>query len=333
MSLTLSRRAATGIAFGTAAAAGRASAQQRPYRIFMILWRGWEEACQGFQDYFTQRQLPVELIVRNAEQKPAQVTALVAEAKAMRPDLVYLWGTTTAVVALGPWNAVDPRRHLTDDLPVVFNIVTEPVRNGIIAGLAQPGRRATGTLYITPLDAQLRTMAAYKPFQRIGVTFNPLERNSLAVVELLERLTRELGRELVVRPVPLAADQPDPEAIVATVQALAAEGVDWLYIPPDTFLNDNRLPLTETALAQGLPTFCATERFVIHAYALVGLVSRYYAVGHFTGYKAEQILTGRDAATIPVEALARFSLIINMRVANQLRFYPPLAMLRYAETV
>ena len=62
-------------------------------------------------------------------------------------------------------------------------------------------------------------------------------------------------------------------------------------------------------------------------------MSRYYAVGQFTGYKAEQILNGADPATIPVEPLARFSLIVNLHTATRLKFYPPLSLLRYAETV
>jgi hypothetical protein len=34
-----------------------------------------------------------------------------------------------------------------------------------------------------------------------------------------------------------------------------------------------------------------------------------------------------------VEPLARFSLIVNLHTATRLKFYPPLSLLRYAETV
>ena len=71
---------------------------------------------------------------------------------------------------------------------------------------------------------------------------------------------------------------------------------------------------------------------MIYANALVGLVCRYYNIGAFTAFKAEQILAqGRPASSIPVETLNRFSLIVRFQTAQSLRFYPPMSMVRYAE--
>ncbi|HEX2525898.1 MAG TPA: ABC transporter substrate binding protein [Geminicoccus sp.] len=313
---------------------GTARAQAKTHRIMMISWRGWEDACQGFADYFTERQIPVELIIRDAAQSAATVRQHVAEAKATKPDLVYLWGTTTALTALGPYDAVDPKVHLADEVPAVFNIVTEPVWNKIVPSLEQPGRRATGTLYITGVDQQLATLAAYRPFRSMGVTYSPIEGNSLAVMQLLHQQATKLGFQLIDRPVPLGDDgKPLASALPGKVREIAEAGAQWLYIAPDTFLNGNKIPLTETAMAVGLPSFTSTEPYILQAHALFGLVSRYYAVGQFTGFKAEQILNGADPASIPVEPLARFSLIVNVHTANRLKFYPPLSLLRYAETV
>jgi putative tryptophan/tyrosine transport system substrate-binding protein len=308
--------------------------QGKAWKIMMITWRGWEDACQGFADYFTERNVPVELILRDAARNPDMVSRHIAEAKATRPDLVYLWGTTTAMVALGPFDAVDPAVHLADEIPAVFNIVTEPVWNRIVPSLEHPGRRATGTLYITGVGQQLTTLAAYRPFRSMGVTYSPIEGNSRAVVELLGQEAERLGFELIDRPVPLdSGGEPMASAIPEKVREIAEAGAQWLYIAPDSFLNANKLPLTEAALSLGLPSFTSTEPYILQAHALFGLVSRYYAVGQFTAFKAEQILQGSDPATIPVEPLARFSLIVNVQTANRLRFYPPLSLLRYAETV
>jgi putative ABC transport system substrate-binding protein len=314
--------------------AGAARAQPKVHKIMMITWRGWEDACQGFADYFTERNIPVELILRDAAQNPATVTRHVLEAKATKPDLVYLWGTTTALVALGPYDAVDPAKHLADEVPAVFNIVTEPVWNKIVPSLDHPRRRATGTLYITAVAQQLATLAAYRPFRSMGITYSPIEGNSRAVVELLGQEGRRLGFELIDRPVPLdAAGKPMASALPGKVKEIAEAGAQWLYIAPDSFLNGNKLPLTEAALSLGLPSFTSTEPYILQAHALFGLVSRYYAVGQFTAFKAEQILLGTDPSAIPVEPLARFSLIVNVQTANRLKFYPPLSLLRYAETV
>lgn len=313
----------------------RAHAEGRPPRIYMMLFRGWEEACDGFRDFFKSREIAVDLIVRDARQTRAGIDEMVREAKQMRPDLVYLWGTTTAVVALGPWNTTETDRYITD-IPCVFNIVTEPVANGIVQSLENPGRNATGTLYIVPADIQMRTMAAYRPFKRFGAVFSPLETNSIQMLRAMQQVASDTGTILMERPL---AMEPGTRVISVpslrdNLAALKAEGAEWIYIPPDTALQDRRMELTEMALELGLPTFAASERFVSFANALTGLVCRYYNIGQFTAYKANRILRqGRRPQDIPVETLNRFSFMINMRTANRLKFYPPLRMFRYAETV
>ncbi|HEY4249943.1 MAG TPA: ABC transporter substrate-binding protein [Roseomonas sp.] len=319
--------AAPALAFARPAAAQ----QQRPYRILMMLFRGWEEACDGFRDYFAARRIPVELIQRDIGQDLSRVPALVAEARAMRPDLVYIWGTSLAIAALGPWDAPDPARYLTD-LPVVFNIVTDPVGNRIVQSREASGRLVTGTEYIAPVEVQMRAMARYRAFTKVATTFNPNERNSLSVVRQMRDF---LGGGVTELPVALdAAGRPDPGSIPGLVAAAKRAGAEWLYIPPDTFLNDHRLVLTQAALQEALPCFSASERFVQFAEGLAGLVSRYYSVGAFTGFKAEQILRGgRAPGSIPVETLTRFSFLIRMETARRLALYPPVGLLRVAETV
>jgi putative ABC transport system substrate-binding protein len=175
-------------------------------------------------------------------------------------------------------------------------------------------------------------MARYRPFTRVATIFNPNESNSRSVVAQARAL---LGDNLVELPVALnAARQPDPDSIPAALMRARQADVDWLYIPPDTFLNNHRALLTREALVLRLPIFAATERFVLFADGLAGLVSRYYSVGAFTGYKAAQILRdGRAPESIPVETLTRMSYLIRMESARQLHFYPPVGLLRTAETV
>jgi putative ABC transport system substrate-binding protein len=320
------------LAAAGAALAAPAVASARPPRILMILFRGWEEACDGFRDYFAARRIAVDLVVRDLEQDLSRAPAVVREAHGLRPDLVYLWGTSLTIAVLGPWDAPDPDRYLSG-IPAVFNIVTDPVGNRVIRSHASPGRPVTGTEYIAPVAVQLEAIAAYRAFRHIAAPFNPRERNSVSVVEEMATLLAARGAGFTPLPVPMREDgRPDPAAIPALLRRARSEGADWLYIPPDTFLNDHRAVLTGTAIAEGLPAFSATERFVGFAEGLAGLVSRYTSVGAFTAFKAEQILFGgRDPATIPVEALTRFSYQIRMATARRLGVYPPVGLLRIAE--
>ena len=301
-------------------------------RIAMLLWRGWEEACDGFRDYLVGRGLDPEFIILDAGQTTAPIRGYVAEIERIRPDLVFIWGGSTALAALGRFDAKDTAGTLRD-IPVVLAIVTDPVGSGLVPDLARPGRPVTGTIYVAPVDVQLRAMQAYRPFQRLAALYNPLEQSSSDAVRQLEALAKSAKLELLQQAVPVVAGQPQGDAIPGIVQAFKQAGAEWLYIPPDTSLNDKRDVLTGAALEQRLPAFSATERFITYSNGLAGLVCRYYNIGQFAGFKAEQILNGVPAGTIPIQTLARFSLLIRFAVAKRLDFYPPLNLLRYAEAV
>ena len=331
--MILGRRLALAGTAACVAAPRRARAAPRK-RIYMLLWRGWEEACDGFRDYLSSRGVDAEYVVRDAGQSLAPVEGFVREVNETRPDLAFVWGGSNSLAALGRWDSADPRRHITE-VPCVLAIVADPLGIGIVRSLESPGRNVTGTIYVAPVEVQLRAIQAYRPASRIATLFNPYEASSRDAAAQLGELARRSGLHLAEEPVPLdAARRPDPGALPGMVAAFKQAGAEWLYIPPDTFLNDHRDALTEAALEQRLPAFSATERFVTYASGLAGLVCRYYNIGRFAGFKAEQILVGgRPASTIPIETLTRFTLLIRMATARQLDFYPPLALLRYAEAV
>ena len=296
--------------------AARSRTIDRPYRIFMITWRGWEDGSQGFEDYLTRNGLPVELIKRDAERSADRVKEHVREAKSLKPDLVYTWGTTTALNTFGRLGEVDQTEHITD-IPGVFNIVSTPVRSGLVEAFDRPRTNLTGTLYLVPIDTQLRTIQNYDDITKLGIVFNAKESNSRLTANRIEEIMSARGIDVALKPVPLDADeQPSIEAIPELVRQVKDEGCNWLYIPPDSFLNVNRDALTMAAKLQQLPSFAAAENFIRQAHALVGLVSRYYNVGQYAGYLAEQILVeGVSPASIPLRNLDRFSLLVNRDTA------------------
>jgi putative ABC transport system substrate-binding protein len=307
-----------------------APAQHRPYRIYMILYRGETDVEKGFRNYFAMHNIPVELTVRDVAQDVARVPELIAEARAMKADLIYTWGTPVTLAVAGRHD--DPVKPVTD-IPVVFTMVSSPVGAGFVKSLASSGRNVTGTSHVVPIGQQLTAIRTYRRFERIAAIYNPAEANSLPNMKALRAAAAQEHLQLVERPVPLdAKGQPMPSALPDMVRQLAAEGVQLLYIGPDSFLAANRKVLTEAALAHRLPTYSATEFALREGKALFGLVSGYEAVGRLTARKAAQILVeGRAPSSIPVETLPRFSYIVNMSVAAELDLYPPLKVINYAE--
>lgn len=307
-------------------------ARGKPFRIYMALWRGWEEAAQGFKDYFTNQGIPVELIIRDAGQDRSKLKQFAAEAKELKVDLVFTWGTTVTEEMLGRIGNIDPAVHITD-IPAVFAIVSQPL-GGVVADLKSSMRNITGTTYLVPLETQVNLIQSYRRFKTLGVVYNPLERNSQVAIQELKAIGAQQGFRVVDVPVDVAEGKPIPASIAAKVAELKAASVDFLYIPPDTFLNVNRDALTQAALDQAIPSFAAAENPVLTSKAMFGGVYRYYTVGQLTAYKAEQILLHNIApADIAIDPPKRLSILINMPVVRQLGLYPPMTLLGLAEVI
>ncbi len=304
------------------------------YQVYLVLWRGWEDAAQGFSDYFQTHQIPVNLVVRDADRDKSRLPGFVQEIKQTRPHLVVTWGTSTALGILGPYDTDTPENYITD-IPCVFMIVSQPVGAGLVPDFLSSGRNITGTRYLVPERTQINAARSYLTFDRIGVIFNPAEQNSIINVEALRTLAEEGLFELMERPLPLDdAGEPLIGAIEGLVADLARFSPLLLYQGPDSFLNVHRDQLTGSALAHGIPVLAAGENPVRRSNALLGVINRYYSVGQLTAFKARQILIeGLSPETIPITSPKRFSYMINIRVAKQLKLYPPMNILKFAEIV
>lgn len=331
--------AAAGVAARPARAEGGTAKLYGRYTIYMCVFRGWTDTDRGFKDYLERRRVPVDLVVRDAEGDAARLKGFAAEIKAARPHLVYCWGTSVALGILGRHDDAD-RGPFVTEVPAVFCNVSRPIESRLVRGLNPSGTNVTGSTYLVPLDAQLATIRSYRPFRRLGALYNRLEDNSIQTVRELEQVAPGHGFEVVSREVPLGADGlPDPAAVAPLVRELKAERAELLYVPPDSFLSRRRHDLTDAALGAYLPTFAAAEGTLSRAdgkvsRALMGLINRYYTIGQFTGWQAEQILVkGVEPGAMPVAPLARPSLIIDIDTALALDVPPPMLMLRVAELV
>ncbi len=336
--LAMTALAALTLTLGSAAAALAtvpAGTEGRTFRIMMILWRGETPVERGFRWQLLGRGVAVEFLVRDLARDLGRLPAVLAEARKIRPDLIYTWGTGITLGTVGRWDAPN-RSPYIDDLPVVFAMVSAPGATGIAPPPGTPPRaNVTGVSHIAPLQAQIKAIRAYLPLARLGIVYNAAEPNSLANVEELRALAPEMGFALLEAPVPPdATGAPDPASLPGLVGGLAKAGAQILYIGPDTFIGNQRDALTAAGLAHGIPCFTATELEIRESNAMLGLVSPYEAVGRLAAEKARKILVeGQPPSALPIETLEHFSYLIRLPVALRLQLYPPLPLLDYAEVI
>jgi putative ABC transport system substrate-binding protein len=299
----------------------------------MALWRGMEPCAQGFQDYFYNQNIPVKFIVRDADQNKEKLTEFIKEVNETNPDLVFTWGTTVTETMLGRYDDQTPEKRINSKIPAVFAIVTQPV-GGVTPNLNSTGRNITGTLYLVPVDVQMKLLNKYRQVKKLGYVYNPVERNSWVVLGELRAIAAQQGFEIIERPIEVRDGKPLVESIEEKIILAKGQGADWLYIPPDTFMNVNRNVITEAALKLGLPTFAAAENPVVYSKGLIGVIYRYYSVGQLTASKAAEILVnGTKPISMPIGAPMRLSVVINMDTAKELRLYPPMSILNAAEVI
>ena len=318
--------------FGAAAAAE--TAKDQPFHVFMVVWRGETDVEHGFRAHMRERGIRVRYTLRDLGRDRSRIPGIVDEIRAVQPDLVHTWGTSTTLGVLGPREGAGPGAHV-EGIPGVFSLVAYPIQAGIVESFPSTGRAVTGTAFLPPIETQLEAIRAYRDFDRLGVIYNPLERNSVLNVEDLRGAAASRAFELLESPVPLGSEgKPDAEELPGLVDDLKERGADFIYMGPDSFVGINSAAITTAAATYGIPVFAGTELAFDRSGAMLGLVSRYYLVGKLAGAQAERILVGGERPEdIPVASLARFTLLIRMPVALELGIYPPLGLLRIAQVV
>ncbi|WP_207486035.1 ABC transporter substrate binding protein [Arenibaculum pallidiluteum] len=325
--------AATAFAEAPQAEAARASAS-RPL-VFLITWRGCEQACRGFHDYVARMKLPVEVVERDAGQDRRAIGGLVDEARARRAAAIVTWGNDVTYEVVGPYDAVDPARHVTD-IPVVYMYVSGAVEGKISRGEDATGRpNIAGTDYVVPLSAQINAINAYRPSRRIGMLYDPAQEGSVQRMEAIRDLAPRMDFTLIAVPLPLGATgRPDAARLAEAMDTLAAQQPDFVYFGLSSFLIQQVKPFTALALERGLPVFSGGQLPVEQADALLGLFTRLDQIGALAGSQVESILTQNIApGEMPIARLNRFTLMVNMSVARTLEVYPPISIVRVADFI
>jgi putative ABC transport system substrate-binding protein len=320
------------LALGATAAVAQPSDDAQT--IVMVTFRGCEEACEGFQEYVEQSEMNAEVIVLDIARNKELIPATRDEVRRLSPDLLVTWGTSVTLGMIGTVDDTDP--ELVSNIPTVFMIVADPVGADIVVSRENPGRPyVTGTINRVPEEIQMRVLAEYRPFDRIGVIYNDDELNSVLKAEEIGRVGLEQGFDVVNRVLKNGADGlPLVEDVAVAVAELAASDIDFLYLGSSSFLLANADSLTAAALDNGVGLATAYEAMVRDAGALIALANGYYNVGQLAARQAERILVeGETAGDLEVVGLDRFTVLINIDTAAELDLYPPMLLLRYAEII
>ena len=321
--------------FATSSAQARSFSEQDPAKIFMVVWRGCEEACQGFKQYLAEQKLPVEVTVRDVAKDKSRIPVFLEEAKNLQPDLVVTWGTSVSKGIIGPMNGEQSESYL-GNIPALFMIVADPVGAGIVESYERSGRDyVTGVRNRVPEEVQIRAIKDYLDAKKVGVIYSTAELNSVLNTEKLEKLAAEMDFELVKKTYRLnEKGKPVAGQVSQLMGELADEGTDIVYVGSSSYNRQIRDEFTTAANDNGLPVASAYEVMVTKSNALLSIANRYYNVGRLAGNQAKKVLFDQQTpGDLNIPSMSRYSVFINMAVARQLELYPPIQLLRFSELV
>jgi len=309
---------------------------KKEFTIYMVVWRGCEEACEGFKEYIAENGIDAELVIRNANRDKGKLPGYVEEARALKADLVVTWGTSVTRGIAGTLSDQGNPRFI-NDIPLVFMVVADPIGAQVIVSYEETGRdNVAGTRNRVPESVNINTIRSYFPeFKRLGILYNTNENNSVVKVKEIESLADKMNFQLVALALELGADgKPKPESIPARVAELEAAGVDFIYLGSSSFLRDQRDLFTQSAVDHGIPVLSPYERLVRDSHALLSIAARYQDVGKIAGRQVKSILIdGKKPGDLPILSVDQYAYVVNMTTAKKLNMFPSVEILQIAETV
>jgi ABC-type uncharacterized transport system substrate-binding protein len=246
----------------------------------------------------------IQFDYRFTGQNAEPIRTAAGELVASVPDIIVVWANP-AVAAL---------RQATKTIPIVFTQVSDPVGSGFVANLARPGGNITGFQnFETAIGGKwLELLKEVAP--QVRRVLYVYDQNIAANAEFLrsaEAASTLLGMTVAGTDPHKAADI---EPVLAT---FASEPNGGLMVAPNPFNSINRELITALAARLHLPAIYPFRLFS----EVGGLIS--YGVDRIeqqrgaAGY-VDRILKGAKPEELPIQAPAKYQLVINLKTAKAL---------------
>lgn len=187
-----------------------------------------DQSNVGFQDQLSVRMAAagktVKILDRNAANDQANNITIAETFVSQNVDLMYAIATSSAQACAAASEE--------SKIPVLFCAVTDPVSAGLVEAMDIPGGNVSGVSDINPVADQIDLIASLigRDDVKIGLLYTSAETNSVFQVGLAKAECESKGYTYIEKGIG------DINDIQAAFVALAASGVDAIYVPTDNVL-------------------------------------------------------------------------------------------------
>jgi len=201
----------------------------------------------------------------------------------------------------------------TQQIPIVFTDIGDPVGLGLVQSYARPSGNVTGvtTLGFEIAPKRLELFQQIVPgLKRVLFPYNPAHPYTAMEVKVLRDAAKQLGIDLIEQPL---LNQDEAQAVMAKVRK---GDVDGIMSPRPLSLN---IPgfILETTTRQKIPAMFDTS-FWTDRGGLASYAANFHESGRMAARLADKIIKGENPANIPVEVNHKIEFVINLKTAKAL---------------
>ncbi|WP_309396361.1 ABC transporter substrate-binding protein [Cerasicoccus maritimus] len=281
----------------------------------------FEEGYEGIKAALEQSDLKegkdYELTFKSAQGDIAALNGIIDNALTERADLIVALSTPGLQTAM----------RKTDETPIVFGIVSDPVIAGAGKSFTDHQANVTGVAVSLPTDEMLDVLQKYFPqYQRIGTLFCPNEANSENSEKLFTAACQERGIELVTVAVNSSAELSD------AALALMSKDLDAVVQIPDNLSSAGFTAISAAADKTQTPLL-SMNSVTVELGAAYAMGRDYYEAGFETGLTMLEVIGGKDIAKIPFRNSPRIVSSASKKNAEKLGMTLPPALLETVGTI
>ena len=233
-----------------------------------------DEASKGFKDALTESGLSVEFDEQNAQNNQSNSLTIANNFVGDKVDLIFANSTPSALSA----------KNATNDIPIVFTSVTDPVAAKLVTSMDKPGENVTGTTDSHPeaIANTVKFIAEEMGAKTIGTVYNSGETNSTVQVNNMKAEAEKLGLKVVEASVSTSAE------VKKAAESLIGDA-DVFYIITDNTVVSGLESVAGVANDKDIPLFVG-ELDSVNRGGFAAYGFSYYDIGHEAGEKAVEIL-------------------------------------------
>lgn len=201
--------------------------------------------------------------------------------------------------------------NVESDTPVFFCAVSAPVESGILSDMNTPDKNATGTSNAIPVSDIIDLAQKTTPAKKYGLIYSGNEDNATNTIKQVEEYLTSLNIEYVEKTAPTTAD------IETATNALISEGVDAIFVPNDSIIQDGVTKLAEICNEKKIPTYCSSATTVASGcFATLAIDDK--GIGKKTADMAVEYLDGKKLEEIPAQIVGIDYCSVNTTTMNAL---------------